>query len=182
MKKNISHIKSLKKQAGWSLIETAIVLILVGGGIVYAISKYNESDESQTANQESTNLVRVAGNIKSKYSTAPDFSAVNTAVLRDQEIFPNEMVSGANVHSLFGGPIAVTPADASGTNDSFLLAVAGYSKKVCNKIVEKMDSNTYAIAVNGRLVKAANATLDRTALSSACVTGSNAVNFQFSRF
>lgn len=179
--KNMSSkrvFNSLKKrQKGLTMIETIFVMLLVLGIILYAVSKYNEGQAASNLNQEQSNIIGVIGKIKSKYNTAPDFTGVTADILRNAEIFPDEMVSGTTVHSLLGGTITAAPANAVGTNDAVAMTIPGYSKKACNGITERIENSVYSMTVNGTVVKAANTPMNRTTVSTACVTGNNTVVF-----
>lgn len=180
MKANI--FKKKNRQAGFDLLQAALVVLLIVGAASYAFDKYNNTDESRMTSNEAANLVTAAGNIKNKFATAPDFTGVTIAVLRDLDVFPSEMVGGNTVHSLFGGPIAAVPSNAAGTNDALTVTVPGYSKKACNKIAERLESNVYTLAVNGTEVKSANGVMSRQGLGAACAGGSNSISFQVTKF
>lgn len=172
---------SKKYQKGLTMIEAIFVMLLVLGVVLYAVSKYNEGQGASNLNQEQSNLIGVIGKIKAKYNTAPDFTGVTIDVLRDEEIFPDEMVSGTTVHSLMGGTITAAPANAVGTKDAVAMTIPGYSKKACNGITERIENSVYSMTVNGTAVKAANTPMDRAAVSTACVAGSNTVVFLISK-
>lgn len=172
---------SKKHQKGLTMIETTFVLLLVLGVVLYAVSKYNEGQASSNLNQEQSNLIGIIGKIKSKYNTAPDFTGVTADLLRNAEIFPDEMVSGTTVHSLLGGTITAAPTNAVGTNDAVAITIPGYSKKACNGITERIENSVYSMTVNGTVIKAANSPMNRTTVSTACVTGSNTVVFLISK-
>jgi len=170
-----------KHQTGLTMIESIFVLLLVLGVILYAVSKYNEGQASSNLNQEQSNIISVIGKVKAKYNTAPNFAGVTETVLRNAEIFPDEMVSGTTVHSLLGGTITAAAGNAVGTNDAVVMTIPGYSKKACNGITERIENSVYSMAVNGTSVKAANTAMDRAAVSTACVAGNNTLVFLISK-
>lgn len=171
----------LKKQAGLTIVETLLVMLIVLAVIIYAVNRFSEANASNNMNQEQTNWIGVIGKIKAKYNTASDFTGVTIDVLRNSEIFPPEMVSGNNVHSMMGGTVTAAVTNAGGTNDGVLITIPGYSKKDCNEISSRLDTSVYTMTINGTSVKAANAGLDRAAVSTACITGANSVAFIVSK-
>ena len=175
--------KFFKRQKGQALLEALLALVLIIAAILYGVNKYNDGDEQTNLNEEQSNWTRIIPKIKSKYATAPDFTGVTIDVLRNEEIFPDNMVSGTSVHSLFGGAVgAAVSSTANGTNDAITITVAGYSKKACNGITDRIEQSVYTMSVNGTPVKAANSVLDRAATSTACVAGSNnTLTFQVSK-
>lgn len=173
---------NMKKQAGLTMIEALFVLLLALGAIIYAVSKYNESAAADSSNKEGSNLISVIGKIKNKYTTAPDFSGVSIAVLRDLEIFPDEMVSGTTVHSLMGGTLTAAASNATGTNDAVTLTIPGYSKKACASITERLENSVYTMSVNGTPVKAANTPMSRNDVAANCAAGNNTVAFQLTKY
>ncbi len=172
---------SLKKQAGLTIVETLLVMLIVLAIIIYAVNRFSEANASNNMNQEQTNWIGVIGKIKAKYNTASDFTGVTIDVLRNSEIFPAEMVSGNTVHSLMGGTVTAAVTNAGGTNDGVALTIPGYSKKDCNEISSRLDTSVYSMSINGTTVKPANGSLDRAIVSTACVTGTNSVAFIVSK-
>lgn len=123
--------KSLKKQAGLSLLEVITSLLVVGLVISGAIALFGSADSSQKANQMQSDVVALRSAVKGLYAGQGGFGVGNlNAVLKNAKKIPGDLsVSAATppviTHSM-NGTVTVT-----GATSNFTLAITNIPTDVC---------------------------------------------------
>ncbi|MDX1922132.1 MAG: hypothetical protein SFW65_03255 [Alphaproteobacteria bacterium] len=178
----------ISKQAGFNLIEAAIVLGIVGlivGGIWAAAASAYENMRQQTA---SKNLLSFAQNVRGFYSnsgaTAIDTSVTNAIT---QGLVPSDMRSGTTAAvSPWATPVTINTGAINGIN-VFGVLFSGLSRQTCINLILR---NTNASNGSGLIAVGGTATIPTTestfpltsaAATTLCATATgNAPSFWFS--
>lgn len=182
MNSNFSQQKKIGKQKGFTLIELSFVvvaaLVIIGG----AVAGYTTVTNYLSTNKEQSNISSFIGKIRAKYANAPDFSGVTINGLRNNDIFPDSMVSGTTVHNQFNGSVTVAVGNtASGTNDLLTFTSSNYPKKTCTSLPDMLDITSYSVSINGTQVKAAGSPINRDTVGTACAGDVNSIVFSMTK-
>jgi type II secretory pathway pseudopilin PulG len=132
---------ALDRKRGFNLIESAIVLGVVGlviGGIWVAASAVNEEWKVSKTTEDIAVIVRKIQNLISFADAAAIGNEVNiTATIRDAGIFPSDWVVGSSVKNDFRGAVTII-SYVSPPRFNFYLY--GIPRSACVKIVVKVTS------------------------------------------
>ncbi len=176
-----NKLKQAKYQAGFTLGELGLVLLIVAIIAMFAYPKFIEYNEGVLAGEEADNITQYVSKMKSAYSTDSDFSLVTTATLINTGIFPASMVQAAGVINNYQGAVTAEPNAITSANDSVLFTSTNYSQAGCREVVPRMASVARIVNVNGTVVKPLNLPLVRATLGTACTVEPNRVTFAVSR-
>jgi type II secretory pathway pseudopilin PulG len=142
MRPNSLHAPRAAQQAGFNLIEAAIVLGIVGlvvGGIWAAAGSAYESMRQQNASKQ---LLALVQGIRGFYAQNPSESInSNISELSNLGVLPTDMVvvtsAGKELRSLWGG--SVTLADTTGTYkiSSFQVTFNNLKADVCKNFLTR---------------------------------------------
>lgn len=167
-----TSIQNRKKQAGYSLIEISIALIIVIGAAVAAYSLYQQSKASQEAQAAQQQIMGVVAAIKGIYSR-PNFTGLTSAVLANSGRVPTDMISGTTLTNVFGGTVTVAPANVSGgTANGYTITYPQVGRAQCNSVVSGLRETFRKIVVDSTPVKdsidASPVAYSETAVTTAC--------------
>lgn len=170
------------RQQGFTLIELAIVVVMVAVLISLGLKTINQTRVSANANAEATELPLIVSKIQKTYSTQSTYSGVSLAGLIALNIFPTErVVSPTSAQNRWGGGITVAAATLTNANDSVQLTYAGVPKDECVEVIPLVTQTVRVITVNGTSVKADGAGLDLSALGTQCAGTTNSIMYQFTK-
>jgi prepilin-type N-terminal cleavage/methylation domain-containing protein len=167
-------LKTLKRQAGFTLVELGIVVaigaILIGIGFMLVPSLLTSSKVKAEANAMST----AATKIQQRYDGRPNFSGITTAIVAGLSVLPENSVSGATVTNSWGGNVtfAANAAGVNNPNDSFLYTTTAVPSAACTELAQTLERSAQVIQVGTSAapvtVKAAGAPLDVGTLGTQC--------------
>jgi type II secretory pathway pseudopilin PulG len=171
------------QQAGFNLIEAAIVLGIVGlvvGGIWAAAAAAYENMRQQ---QASKGVLALAQAVKSYYAGTGSATIGSEAQLVSTiNIVPKDMVSGNSiVHPLGGNTTAANQVTISSANGNFVVTLQGISDTSCRAFVARNINNIRAVA-SAITLNGADIMTGATTLNAGCNAGAagNAIAFTFS--
>ena len=170
------------KQAGFSLIEISIVLVIMAGLIAAVVAFSTDTKMTAKSSEEVATLVASSDIISTHFDG--DFTDISNDVVK-QIISKNllkKMTKGAASGTLvnqFGQVMTYDPATVNGVNNGGYTLTTSYPKETCVKTVKAADSTFEMISVGGDDVKVLDGELDKTALASSCDGGSNLIPIVF---
>ncbi|NDE89690.1 MAG: hypothetical protein EB059_00905 [Alphaproteobacteria bacterium] len=133
---------NISKEAGFNLIEAAIVLGIVGliiGGIWAAASSAYENMRQQAT---SKNLLSLASNIRNFYAqsaTDPVLADFGSEQLYQQGLVPSDMLAGNDgAHILrhqWGGVVDLAPSNLGGNVSGFTITLNNVSGASCRNLI-----------------------------------------------
>ncbi len=135
---------ALHRKMGFNLIESAIVLGVVGlviGGIWVAATAVNEHSK---INRTLEGLIITARNIQSLISVADSGNigaADITSTVLSAEAFPADWVVGGSIKTPFGGSVTVTNSitvTGQGSGPRFSIWLYGFSPSACIEFLVKL--------------------------------------------
>jgi Tfp pilus assembly protein PilE len=165
-----SHLPRRRAQAGLTLLELALVLLVGAILIAGAVLLYSQNLRSTSINANVQAIQSISGKIKQKYGVLGQYGDITTANAAQNGIFGDLRVVGSNTAvTPFSTQITVAPATLSATNDSVLLTWPGTPSAQCSDIVVGVQSALRQISVGNTEVKALDTrAVDITALGAAC--------------
>lgn len=176
-----TSIQNRKNQAGYSLIEISIALIIVIGAAVAAYALYQQSKASQEAQAAQQQVMGTVAAIKGIYSR-PNFNGLTPAVLANSGRVPNDMISGTTLTNVFGGNVLVAAANvAGGTDNGYTITYPQVGRAQCNSVVSGLRETFRKIEVGSTAVKdstiATPVVYSETAVTTACNNETNTLVF-----
>jgi len=170
-----------KFEAGFTLGELGLVLLIVAMISMFAYPKFIEYSESVTAGEEADNITHYVSKMRSAHATDSDFRLITTEILRSTGIFPGTMVQGTNVINKYQGTVTAEPGAIANPNDSVQFTSTNYSLAGCREVVPRMAGLARIVTVNGTPVKPKDEPLDRQLLGTACTVAANTIVFIVSK-
>ncbi|WP_292802386.1 type 4 pilus major pilin [Methylotenera sp.] len=181
MEKFKHGVGSMKNQAGFTLVETGIVVaivLLLLAGVVGA----PRIIAGMKANNEIGELKTITTGVQKIYSNDPTFAGATLTEVISLRGLPDERITSATTAAnRWGGAITLAPATVNTANDSILLTTTNVPEYECVNVIPQAESGFIRIAVNGADVKAAGAALNKTTLGTQCVDGANSIGYYFTK-
>ncbi len=143
------------KRKGFTLIELAIALAVIGGLIVTIISMQGETAGSGKLLNGKQELNLLAERVRQTYSTSSSMGNGDiTGELLDYGSVPDRMVNNNAIQNAWGGPIAITADDTR-----FDIETTNMPLDACSQIAQVEVGGQGAgglvdVAINGRAVGA----------------------------
>jgi prepilin-type N-terminal cleavage/methylation domain-containing protein len=173
--------KSQRPQRGFSLLEVALVLVVILLGAGAILSAYTGTKSAADANNESKNINTILAGVKRIYAGTRGYTGLANTVLINGGGAPTNMISGTNLTNAYGGAVTVAPTNISGgTNNAFTITYAGVPGPDCTALVNQVSQTFSVIVVGTTNVKTLAAPqLDVPGLTTACSGGGNSNTIVF---
>lgn len=128
----MSNFKSLRKQAGITLIELGVSLAIFALIIAGALSLYNMNATSQKSNQLISDMTGLRGAVKGWYSQAGSYGtgSLNSILITAKKIPTTMIVSGSTINHVAGGTVDVT-----GNTATFSITLTNISTDICSNLI-----------------------------------------------
>lgn len=178
--KRVERINGLRKQKGLTLIEIAIVLLILGGimGLMYwYLAQTNErsvmKDEAQAYNT-------MIADVRTKFRAQGSYTGVSPQALVQLGVVPPTMVNGNAIRSGWNTPVTVAAINLSGSAGDGIEFTYQVPRRSCADFVDSTQGASTRVVIGGTTVKnqttggAAN-TLNVAQVATACdaQTGGN---------
>lgn len=157
--------------AGFSLMETLLVLGVIAVVVVAMFVLYPQIQASRRARAETTNISTMVSSMRSLYEASSDYASVNNGVLLNAKAFPAEMIAadGVTVTNVWGGQVLVLPSVA--VTNGFEITEKNVPPAECARLVAAADTNFSYIAVQDSVLKANGKSLSPAEAAQACAGG-----------
>ena len=163
----LSNIVTRSRQAGASLIEALLFLLIVALVAIGVFAIYSNGASTTKVQNENRYIQAVAAAVKQMYASNPNYGTSDiTATLVSTSNAPAPMIVGTGLKNSWGGAVTVT-----GATTGFTISYAGVPMKECIQL-SQISINPTAISNNGT---AQTLPLTTTAATTACSTASNAI-------
>jgi prepilin-type N-terminal cleavage/methylation domain-containing protein len=150
---NLNAPKNMKKQAGLTLIEILIVLVIAAGllfGIFYLVSQANERsiirDEVQSYNT-------IANDARTSFRKQNDYTGVSAAVLIQLGIVPPTMINGTAIRSGWNTAVVVAPINLNGTANDGMQFTYTVPRTACPTFIDGVANSAARITIDTTVVK-----------------------------
>lgn len=149
----MQNINIGSKQKGFTLIEMAMVLAIIGvliGGAVKGRDMFYQAK----ATSEIGDLRFIFTKLQTKYAPVTSTALVTTANAITGNVFPESMqVIGSAVSNQFGGAVTVASATITVAGSGFTITDGGLNRTVCQTLIGQLPSATERLSVtNGTAV------------------------------
>ena len=163
----ISHVVARSRQAGVSLMETILFLLIAVIFLVGVFSLFQQGFGSAKVKTETDYVQALSAAVQEMYGTSRDFgTAAITATLVSTRAAPAPMIVGTGLRNGWNGAVTVT-----GAGDVFTIQSANIPPKECTAM-SQVRVNAVAVRING----AAQALpLSAATVASACSSAANTI-------
>lgn len=170
MKKTIAATK--KKQGGFSLIEMAVVLVIIAGILVGVTQQGKDQKESIAVDNEAKAVLSLINNLSGYYDgSTTGYTGLDNATAISAGLVPTGLKNNGvdTITNKWLGAVTVAPGTISTAGDSSSVTLAGIpGGDVCSTMVKKTAELVDQISVAGTVVKAFGGDLNRGTLATQC--------------
>lgn len=158
------------KQAGFTLIELAVVIAIIVAAAAGIIARRNSTDQTAKVQAESGNMTALIGKVNSTFAGRSNYSGLSTALMLAQGGFPTSMVIGTTANNIWQGSVSV---DSSATPfSSFNITYGGVPSSACIELVSNVERGFLLVTVGSTVVKVdAFTPADLSLTKTACGSG-----------
>lgn len=185
--KNVKQLESAKrkqsifrrtKEAGMSMIEMSLVLIIAAGAVAVAVNYFSNNNTGSQSNQLATDLSMLMGRVKSAY--AGQYGNVTNAKLNTGGFFAGYPTltnnAGVVTTAMGGGTLTVSPGTVTAANDSVKYVLTQMPDASCTPFVTAMSKGATTLSVGANVVKAAGGLPDPSKIT--CSNDNNTITLQ----
>lgn len=177
-------MRSLRRlrQAGFSMIELMLALVVIGVLSVPIYYVYREATGSAKAESETTNLNAMAAVIRSKWKGSGDFTGLTEALLITQKSVPEKMINGTALKNIWDGAVTIGPSDAAGAAGTSMFKITYNQIPVsrCLDLAAGSHSSFSTVIIGSTTIKSPTASYSQSSALTACSpSGSEVVAIQF---
>lgn len=166
----MKNVKTLKHQRGDFLVGLMIAIVIVSilGAGYWINLRDGQRDIEVKETISKVNMTAAA--LRATFGINGQYADVTTAVAVQSRAIPQDQrISGTNTaQNSFGGLISVTPVTLTSANDAILLTYPNVSPWACARTVIGTQNSARQITIGGTTVKALDATISNTDLTTAC--------------
>lgn len=189
--------RQFSKQSGFTLIEIAVVLLLIAIAGVVVFTRFIDNRDSSNVNTMASDLSKVAVSTANVFPAPQTFAALGAVSTANcATLITNGLFQGTSFRAVIGPPVDLRHAFDDGTmacgaatlvnaNDGFTLQFNGLRDDVCAKLVRAAEGNARRVNVNGVAVKPLNGQINPATLGAQCTVIASANNqvvaFDFGR-
>lgn len=179
---HLSKIRNLrratKKQAGFTLVEIIVALIVIAIGIAIAIVAFGGAQESQRSVAAQQQILQLVAGIKKVYS-GPNYTGLLATNIVNSGNVPSNMVSAGTIVNTFGGTVTLAAANVGtgGTGNGYAITYPLVGRAECNALAAGVKDTFKIITIGGTTVKnsvaATPVAYSETAVINACNNETN---------
>lgn len=190
-------MKRSVRQAGFTLVEIAVVLLLIAIAGLVVFTRFTDNRDSSNVNTIASDLSKVAVSTASVFPAPQTFAALGAVSTANCVILVNNgLFQGTSIRTVAGPPVDVRHVFDDGTvacgaatlvnaNDGFTIQFNGLRDDVCAKLIRASEANARRVSVNGVVVKPLNGQINPATLGVNCSNPANVNNqvvaFDFGR-
>lgn len=188
-----------KSQRGFSLIETMIVLALIGTAVGLALVYQSRAQAAQQANGTVSAITNMAGKIRTFYAPTGSYAGISGTVVNGMSLVNQPLTWNATATSVmdpWGNAMAFV-GNAAGATPTFVVTIGGTTsaldKEVCNTIASALVNGADAVNIGastgitttnglvggGSAYKAPGGTPSATNLSTGCTATNPVIALQY---
>jgi hypothetical protein len=161
----ISHVVARSRQAGVSVMETILFLLVAVVFLVGLFALFQQGFGSAKVKTETDYVQALSAAVLEMYGTSRDFgTAAITPTLVSTRAAPAPMIVGTGLRNGWNGAVTVT-----GAGDVFTIQSANIPEKECTSLVQ-VRINPVAVRINGA---AQTLPLTAAAVAAACTDAAN---------
>ena len=170
-----------KKVAGFTLIETLVVLGIVAIVITAIVMKAGSANNKAKAQNMISDVATMVADIKNAYSSSSNgYNGLdNQAAINLKVVSADLPINGANIKDQFPSGTVTIATDSS--NDFFTIVYTNIPSDVCSQVITTIGGATFqSIKVNGSTTvydAVAGTQLDPTVVGTACSQKQNIIEF-----
>ncbi|CAN7643130.1 type 4 pilus major pilin [Massilia sp. LjRoot122] len=174
----VSKVVRLRRQAGMSMVEISLVLIIALGGVAAAVAYFASNNTGSQANQLATDMSMLVGKVKSAYQG--QYGQVTNARLNTGGFFAGYPAltnnAGVVTTALGGGTLTVSPGTVTAANDSVRYVITQFPDAACQPFVAALARTATTLSVGANVVKAAGGLPDPSRIT--CAGDNNTITMQ----
>ncbi|WP_058048785.1 type 4 pilus major pilin [Janthinobacterium sp. Ant5-2-1] len=172
---NKEKSRNRRRQAGDFMLSLVVALIVVAIFLGKVFMNYRDTSRNEQNTAFTSSITTIAGALQKNFGQNNMYGSLTTAIAVKSGAFPRNLRDGTadTASNLWGGTLTVVPGTITANNDVANLAATKVPSGQCYDIVSATQSVARRITVGSSTVKAADATLDVAALSTACEAASD---------
>lgn len=166
------------KEAGMSMVEMGLVLVIAAGAVAVAVGYFSSNNTSEQSNQLATDMSMLIGKVKSAYSG--QYGNVSNAKLNTGGFFSGYATltnnAGVVTTALGGGTLTVSPGTVTAANDSVKYVLTQMPDGACLPFVTALSKASTTMSVGSNVVKSAGGLPDPAKIT--CANDNNTITLQ----
>ncbi|WP_137297140.1 type 4 pilus major pilin [Psychromonas sp. SP041] len=155
--RNLQLRKPGKEQFGFTLMEIIFALTIIGAATILIISSFNNTGNTEDAQEETQNLNALSASIQHMFKTQGDYEGLENSVIMSDVSFPEQMRNSddddQNIKSSwYSNGYNVEPLTQDSDDDSFIITMYGVPEGACTSIVSSTYRHFEEVSVNGSAI------------------------------
>lgn len=167
------HIRKLRNERGYTLIETLLVIAIMAVAIAAVIALYLTITSGNAVNQATQQVQAISSNIQKAYNTSGSpYTSLTTQAGINIGAFPDGMVRGSTVYNGWNGTVQL-----QGTATNFTITYTNIAQSACASLAStsaSLGSSLTQVTVNGSSI---SIPVDPALAGSACSQASNTITW-----
>lgn len=159
-----------KTQAGFSMIELMLALVVIGLLSIPIYYIYKEASAGAKTENEVTNISGMAATIRKAWKSSSDFTGLTEAAMITRKQVPDKLVSGTALMNSWSGAVTIGPSDISGGGgtSAFMITYNLVPVGSCMDIVAGVAGAFSTVIVEATTIKSPTTSFNQAAMATAC--------------
>lgn len=167
---------------GFTLLETLLVVGLIGVSSAGIYATYNKSSAAAKISHEAKNISIIQEGILNIYANDSSFQNLDNTMINNSSVAPNSMRDGTSngIGHVFGSQVIVSSATTFRANDTAMITYEDVPSEYCAKLVSDVKDKFDRVEVDGTSIRDNGVDNTNVELLPALCNANNNNNLEFS--